>query len=44
MLMLVDYHGNGKRRFEGQSNDVSEGASFAVKSLSTENALLYNHP
>jgi len=44
VLKLVDTHGNGKRRFEVQSNDASEGASFDVKSIPTEKMLLYNHP
>jgi len=42
--MLADSRGNGKRRFEGQSNDASEGASFAVKMLPTEKILLCNYP
>jgi hypothetical protein len=42
--MLADARGNGKRRFEEQCNDSSEGASFAVKSLPTEKTLLYNYP
>jgi len=42
--MLVDSRGNGKRRFEGQSNDAPEGATFAVKSLPTEKTLLCNYP
>jgi hypothetical protein len=44
VLMLVGSRGNGKRRYEGQSNDASEGASFAVRSLPTEKTLLYNYP
>jgi hypothetical protein len=44
LLMFVDTHGKGKRRFEVHSNDASEGASFAVKSLQTQKTLLYNYP
>jgi hypothetical protein len=42
--MLADARGNGKRRFEEQCNDTSEGANLAVTSLQTEQTLLYNYP